>query len=136
MMSKTLLDTDILSLLLRQQTLVMNRATQYLSIYPKYTFSLITRYEILRGLKAKNAQKQLAAFDAFCQRSEILPVNESVIYLASDVYAYLYQRGQLISDADLLIAATALDQGLVLATNNENHFSRVSGLAIDNWSKT
>ena len=66
-MPKTLLDTDILSALLRQQAAVVNRATQYLSLYPQYTFSLITRYEILRGLKAKNAERQWVAFDVFCQ---------------------------------------------------------------------
>lgn len=135
MMLKTLLDTDILSLLLRQQPAVISRAIQYLSFYPHYTFSLITRYEILRGLKAKSAKKQLAAFDAFCQHSEILPVTEVIINHASDIYANLYQCGQLIGDADLLIAATALEHGFTLSTNNENHFSRVSGLTIDNWSK-
>ncbi|HAS51934.1 MAG TPA: VapC toxin family PIN domain ribonuclease [Gammaproteobacteria bacterium] len=134
-MPRTLLDTDILSFMLRKHPIVINRATQYLSTYPKYTFSLITRYEILRGLKAKNAVKQLAAFDLFCQNSEILPITEEVISHASDIYAILHQRGQLIGDADLLIAATALDHDLILATNNENHFSRVSNLRIDNWSK-
>ncbi|MFO1372146.1 MAG: type II toxin-antitoxin system VapC family toxin [Candidatus Competibacteraceae bacterium] len=135
MMLKTLLDTDILSLLLRQQPAVISRAIQYLSFYPYYTFSLITRYEILRGLKAKSAKKQLAAFDAFCQHSEILPVTEVIINHASDIYANLYQCGQLIGDADILIAATALEYGFTLSTNNENHFSRILGLKMDNGSK-
>ena len=135
MMPKTLFDTDILSALLRQQTAVVNRATQYLSLYPQYTFSLITRYEILRGLKAKNAERQLLAFVVFCQNSEIVPITEAIINRASDIYADLYKCGQLIGDADILIAATALEHGLVLSTNNEHHFSRISGLTIDNWSK-
>jgi tRNA(fMet)-specific endonuclease VapC len=83
-MLKTLLDTDVLSLLLRKKPIVINRAIQYLSVYQKYTFSLITRYEILRGLKAKNAIKKLAAFDLFCQNSEIVPVTEAIISHASD----------------------------------------------------
>jgi tRNA(fMet)-specific endonuclease VapC len=132
---KTLLDTDILSALLRQQPAVVSRAAQYLAVFPQCTFSLITRYEILRGLKAKNAKKQLVAFDAFCQNSEVLPITELIIDRASDIYADLHQRGQLISDADILIAATALEYGLLLSTNNENHFSRVPGLTLDNWSK-
>ena len=133
MTSKTLLDTDILSALLRQQPAVINHATQYLSVFLQCTFSLITRYDILRGLKAKSAQKQLMAFNAFCQNSEVLPVTEAIIDRASDIYADLHQRGQLIGDADILIAATALEHDLVLSTNNENHFSRVSGLVTDNW---
>lgn len=38
-----------------------------------------------------------------------------------------------IGDADILIAATALVQGLVLTTNNEAHFRRIPGLRVDNW---
>jgi tRNA(fMet)-specific endonuclease VapC len=67
--------------------------------------------------------------------SEIVPITEAIISRASDIYADLYKCGQLIGDADILIAATALEHGLVLSTNNEHHFSRISGLTIDNWSK-
>ena len=135
MIPKTLLDTDILSALLRQQAPVVNRATQYLSFHSQYTLSLITRYEILRGLKAKNAERQLVAFDLFCQNSEIISITETIINRASNIYADLYKCGQLIGDADILIATTALEHSLVLSTNNEHHFSRILGLTIDNWSK-
>ena len=49
------------------------------------------------------------------------------------VYALLYQAGQLISDADILIAATALKHHLVMVTENVNHFRRIPGLAIESW---
>ena len=74
------------------------------------------------------------AFDTFCQNSEVLPLTEAIIDRASGIYADLHRRGQPVGDADILIAATALEHDLVLPTNNENHFSRVSGLVIDNWS--
>lgn len=135
-MPKTLLDTDILSMLMRQQQEVMKRAIHYLDVYAQYSFSLMTRYEILRGLKTKNAKKQLAAFNVFCQASEVLSITESVVNRASDIYADLHHRGELIGDADILIAATALEYGFVLATNNENHFSRIVDLQVDNWSKS
>lgn len=50
------------------------------------------------------------------------------------IYADLYRRGELIGDADILIAATALVENLVLGTNNERHFRRVAGLAVENWA--
>ena len=50
---KTILDTDILSTLMRRTPAVLSRARHYSVYHPKLTFSLITRYEILRGLKAK-----------------------------------------------------------------------------------
>jgi tRNA(fMet)-specific endonuclease VapC len=89
----------------------------------------------LRGLKAKGATKQLAAFDLFCTSSRVLPLIDEVIVKASEIYADLYVRGQLISDADILIAATALFHGHGVATNNEKHFRRIAGLVVDNWLK-
>jgi predicted nucleic acid-binding protein len=40
----------------------------------------------------------------------------------------------LIGDADILIAASALTNNLVLSTNNVAHFARIPELRIDNWS--
>jgi tRNA(fMet)-specific endonuclease VapC len=62
-MSPCLLDTDILSEVLKQKNpLVVQRAVAYLQIYQRFTFSAITRYEVIRGLKAKGAGRQLGRF--------------------------------------------------------------------------
>jgi hypothetical protein len=63
---KTLLDTDVLSGVMRMTPTAVNRARTYLPDHRQFTISLVTRFEILRGLKAKRATAQLAAFDAFC----------------------------------------------------------------------
>lgn len=128
-----LLDTDILSAIMRQDPDVIPKAQNYLQVHEQFTFSTITRYEILRGLKAKNAAKQLVAFDRFCEANIILPLTDEVIIKASDIYAVLRQRGELIRDADILIASTALAQGLCVVTNNTNHFQRIPELQIQNW---
>lgn len=49
--------------------------------------------------------------------------------------ADLEQRGTpMIGSLDTLIAAQALSlAGVTLVTNNEQEFSRVSGLRIENW---
>jgi tRNA(fMet)-specific endonuclease VapC len=60
-------------------------------------------------------------------------VTDEVAFAAAETYADLASRGQLISDADILIAATALVRGLGVATNNEDHFARIRGLAVENW---
>jgi tRNA(fMet)-specific endonuclease VapC len=36
-------------------------------------------------------------------------------------------------DADILIAATALEHGLLLATGNTAHLGRIPGLQVTNW---
>lgn len=128
-----LLDTDILSAIMRQDPVVIPKAQDYLLAHEQFTFSIITRYEILRGLKAKSAVKQLAAFDRFCEANIILPLTDEIIIKASDIYALLRQRGELIGDADILIASTALAQGLCVVTNNLSHFQRIPELQIQNW---
>ena len=132
---KALLDTDILSAVMRQQSEAVAQARRYLAAHGRLTFSIITRYEILRGLKAKGATTQLAAFELFCKANETLPLEENIILRAADIYADLYNRGQLIGDADILIAATALEHNLLMVTNNENHLQRVAGLTVENWLK-
>ena len=130
---KTLLDTDVLSGLMRKTPAALNRARTYLADHQQLTISLVTRFEILRGLKAKRATAQLTAFDSFCTNNEVLPISDEIIGRAADIYADLYNRGQLIPDADILIAASALEHGLVMSTNNLADFGRIAGLQIDNW---
>jgi tRNA(fMet)-specific endonuclease VapC len=128
-----LLDTDILSAVMRKNPLAIERARSYLEVHRQFNFSLITRYEILRGLYAKGAGKQLAAFDKLCARSRVLPLTDPIVVQAAIIYDDLHRRGELISDADILIAATAITHGLAVVTNNEAHFRRIRDLQVVNW---
>ena len=129
----TLLDTDILSAIMRQHPQATARARRYLVDQGRFTISIITRYEVLRGLLARQAVRQQHVFAQLCAASEVLPITDEVGVQAAAIYADLYTRGQLIGDADILIAATALVYGYAVATNNEAHFQRVDGLAVENW---
>jgi len=128
-----LLDTDILSELLKQHPRVTHRAQAYLAEHERLAFSVITRYEILRGLKARQARTQESAFEALCQVTLILPLTDQVVERAATLYGVLYRQGALLPDADLLIAATALDAQCTLVTNNVAHFQRIPNLVIENW---
>lgn len=136
-MAKTvsvLLDTDTLSEIMKgKHPALTQQSRQYLEAHGHFTFSIMTRYEILRGLKAKRATAKLAAFEQFCQVNQVLPMNDPIIVRAADIYADLKKRGQLISDADILIAATAITHGLTLVTNNTAHYGRIVGLTLENW---
>jgi tRNA(fMet)-specific endonuclease VapC len=55
--------------------------------------------------------------------------------VAAEIYADLRKRGQPIADIDILIAGIAQANGLVLITHNLNDFSRVTGLAVEDWSQ-
>ncbi len=131
--SPALLDTDILSAVMRGNPSATVQARSYLEVHRQFTFSVITRYEVLRGLLAKDAKRQLTAFDQLCASSRVLPITDEIVVQAAALYADLCRRGELINDADILIAATALAHGLVMVTNNESHFRRIRNLQIENW---
>ena len=130
---RTILDTDILSAVMKRHPAAFVRAASYIATHGSLTISIITRYEVRQGLLAKAAAIQTAAFDSFCSAAQILPIDDATIVLASELYAELRAAGQIIGDADILIAATALIHGCTLATNNVSHFARIPGLQIDNW---
>lgn len=133
--AKTLLDSDTLSFYFKKYPKVVAEAQPYLQQHQTFTFSAITRFELLRGMKVRNATAQLKFFDLFCKQNEIIELNDKIIVRAADIYADLYKRGLLILDADILIAATALENNLPIVTNNESHFNRIKGLQVLNWSK-
>jgi tRNA(fMet)-specific endonuclease VapC len=139
-MTRVVLDTDVLSNLLRafrlrEESIIVERARKYLALQTRFTISIVTRYEVLRGFKAKGALRQERVFERFCANNTVLPIMEQVIVQAAEIWADLRKRGELIPDADILIAATVLADGCGLATNNERHFRRVTGLTVENWLK-
>ena len=130
----SLLDTSTLSDVMRAQNAAVGRAARvYLAAHGGFTFSILTRYEIPRGLLARGAVRQTQLFEAQCHQSHVLPLTDAIIARPASVYAELYRHGQLISDADILIAATALTHGLPLVTENPSHFCRIPDLPVESW---
>jgi tRNA(fMet)-specific endonuclease VapC len=50
------------------------------------------------------------------------------------IRAHLRQSGQLIDEADMMIAATALRHDLTIVTANVSHFTRIPGLSIHSFT--
>lgn len=128
-----LLDTDIVSAKLRRDPRVQLAAADYQVQFGRFTISAMTRFEILRGLRAARAVRRERLFQAFVANLLILPITDDIFESAANVYATLHRQGRLIPDADLLIGSTALVHGLALATNNEDDFNRIPGLSVVNW---
>ena len=130
------LDTDILSEILKQKNpLVTQRAAAYLAVHGSFAFSALTRYEVLRGLKLKQATAQLQRFVVFCQQSVIFPIADPILERAADLWVLAKQQGHPCSDADLFIAATAQEYGRVLVTGNVAHFAWIPRLSLEDWRK-
>lgn len=134
-MNPALLDTDVLSLYLKAgDNAVVQHGRQYLREHGSLSFSIITYYEIVSGLRHRDARKQLEGFFAFAACNRIIPMTRRSADLAAEHYARLRLQGTPLDDIDLLIAGIALAHGLVLVTRNRNHFDRIEGLTIEDWT--
>ena len=133
-MDESLLDTDILSELLKAKNpQVLDAAARYLAEHERLAFSAITLYEILRGLRASGAARALDEFLKLAESSDILPITTPVLQRAADLWVAARQGGHPQNDADLIIAATAMGAGRVLVTGNAAHFAWIEGLSLADW---
>ena len=95
-------------MLKQKDQLVLATVRQYLAEHQRLAFSAITVYEIVRGMQANRATRQLAGFLKTVDTSDVLPVSISVLMRAADLWADARNSGHARDDADLIIAATAL----------------------------
>lgn len=135
LMNRALIDTDILSYYLKGDSIVVKNFENYLDFFDILEISIITYYEIMSGLHAKSAFKQLSIFEEFVKENLVLPLTEESAKLSAEIYAKLRQSGKTLDDIDLLIAGIAIENEMTLVTNNDNHFLRVPGLKTENWKK-
>ena len=133
-MDPALLDTDILSEVIKLRNVtVQQKALAYSRIHGPLAFSSITRYEVIRGFRDQGATVQLSRFGIFCQHALVFAVTDAVFDRAADLWVVGKRGGHPHDDADLIIAATALEQGRVLVTGNTPHFAWIPGLRLDDW---
>ena len=133
-MEEALLDTDILSEVLKaKDARVLANAQQYLSEHGRFAFSAITDYEVVRGMLATRATRQLTNFLQTVANSDVMPASLPVLRRAAELWATADTGGHPKNDADLIIAATALEVGRVLVTGNKSHFDWIAGLRIEDW---
>ncbi len=132
-MKPALLDTNILTAFLKGHVHVVSEMEQYLDEIGRPNISIITYYELLRGLKELGNVRRLRDFEDLVEHLQLRLLTQRVTGLAADLYVELRRRGEPLEDADILTGATALAHNLVLVTDNERHFRRIKGLELENW---
>jgi predicted nucleic acid-binding protein len=131
-----LLDTDILSYILKQQEPVCQVSRAYLKRHHRFTISCLTYYECTRGYKAVGATKRLQVFQELLNFTEIVYLNQTILDKSGEIYSKFKPKGIVIGEFDLLIGATAIVHGLTLVTNNEKHYEPIKAhfpLKMSNW---
>jgi tRNA(fMet)-specific endonuclease VapC len=128
-MNKTLLDTDIFSEVLRgRNSNVIRNAEAYRAQFGRYTLSVVTIMEIVKGLQQAGRTDRIELTLQAIKSEEILSLDARTAELAGRIYGDLNRTGQPIGRADPMIAAVASLHGLVLITGNVRHFERIPKL--------
>lgn len=137
-MTKGVLDTDILSEINKAiDQIVAQNASDYLDFYPQLTFTSVSVYEVIYGLRLRNATRQLREFlSKIVEHDEVVPTTEDY-RLAAAIRADMQLAGTTIGSIDPIIAACALNRDLPLITGNTRHhnYIRDAGYALQliNW---
>ena len=137
-MRKALLDSDILSEISKGfDKTVLQKASDYLDKYDRFTFTSISVYEVLYGIKAKPALKQAERFlSILSEHEEIVPDSQDY-RVAADIRAAMHLAGTEIGKADPVIAACAFRRSLPIVTGNTRHYQFVIDvgfpLDLENW---
>ncbi|MEM2322822.1 MAG: type II toxin-antitoxin system VapC family toxin [Candidatus Bathyarchaeia archaeon] len=92
-----------------------------MGVFEPGSISVITLIEVLRGVKPEKRDKVKKLLE---ESFEVLPLSNEVILKYCELYDRLKQRGEIIPDADMLIAATAIVNNIVLITMDRD-FERV-----------
>ncbi|HEY9768414.1 MAG TPA: PIN domain-containing protein [Coleofasciculaceae cyanobacterium] len=97
--------------------------------------SSITRFEIEYGLKLKPSlsQKITPQLTAIYQKIKTIDFSIAEANIAAKIRSELKQAGSPIGYYDLLIAATALANNLIVVTSNIKEFSKIENLSVENW---
>lgn len=99
--------------------------------YDGAAISLITYGEVYEGIYGSaDPQTSEEGFHNFLTGVTVLPLDQPIMQRFARIRDELRRKGQRIGDLDLLIAATALQHGLTLATRNTAHFQRIDGLVL------
>ncbi|MGD9187243.1 MAG: type II toxin-antitoxin system VapC family toxin [Desulfobacteraceae bacterium] len=88
------------------------------------------QYGVAKSQRPKNNQIRLNEFIA---PLEILPYDRAAAKTYGDIRYHLEKIGQPIGPLDLLIAAQAVSQNLIVVTNNDKEFVRIRKLKVENW---
>ncbi|TSC83719.1 MAG: VapC-like nucleic acid-binding protein [Microgenomates group bacterium Gr01-1014_16] len=96
-------------------------------------FSLISYGELEYGARlADNYEKEKSKVEECVDKLliEILPMTMGTMEVYAKARRTLEKKGEGLDDFDLLIGATAVENELVLVTDNEKHFARFPGLKV------
>jgi tRNA(fMet)-specific endonuclease VapC len=132
-MVSCLLDTNTASFIVRANPLVVLDHLAHITVV-QTAISTITEAELLFGLERRPHAKQLqAVVTEFLNRATILPWDSKAARHYAHLRTELETIGKPLRALDILLAAQALAEDLVLVSNDQA-FRQVPNLKLEDWT--
>ncbi len=127
-----LLDTNICISMLKDKYGVREAI---LKVKPEHCYvSEITLGELYYGaFFSNNPSERLKDVAFITNHFKIIPVTET-LSIFGEIKAQLRREGNLIDDFDILIGCAAIQNNLVMVTDNIKHLNRLPHIVIENWT--
>ena len=132
MTTRYVLDTNILTALLRYETKSVEYTARAAAANAEILLCPVVFYEALRGLLHRDAQKQKQHLLDYAAAFIWEDFDRTDWEKAAELWATLRSQGMQVGDADLLIGVYAIQRQAIVITANERHFVPL-GIQTENW---
>jgi tRNA(fMet)-specific endonuclease VapC len=126
-----ILDTDVCIEVLRGNRRVLDHRQRALD---EVATTWITACELAYGAaKSRAPEKNQTLVNEFLATLPVVGLELPAAERFGRLKAGLERDGNILADADLMIAAITLTRGASLVTGNLRHYERVDGLRLEDW---
>lgn len=130
-----MLDTDICSYIIRERPMKVFEHFETLKM-DQLCISVVTYAELIYGVEHSSSKKiNKSIVDQFVKHLSIIDWDKKSAEHYGNIREFLQGKGNVIGAMNMMIAAHARSQKMILVTNNEKHFQRVPKLKVENWAK-
>lgn len=133
-MTTFILDTNIVSLALRNDSAVTSRFHQARIEANTFLGCPFVHYEVQRGLLARDNKLYMSFFETLFASFQWDEYTRADWSLAATLWKQRKVLGRPIEDADLMIAVFALNRDAVLVSDNVKDFDGL-GVKLENWKQ-
>jgi len=124
-----LLDTNIPVSFFRGKAAIIAKVKEVIN--KGVGLSMISLGELYHGVNKSNRVKQkIKEVDKFVKTVKLLMVDKAVVWEYGKLMAKLEKKGIKLASMDVLIAATAKANNLIILTGDKQHFPRLKGFGI------
>ena len=100
----------------------------------RISVSVVSYGEMVFGAKkSKAAEKNLQTVNEIKNLFPIIDITPDIMDVFGEIKAQTQKIGRPSDDMDLLIAATAISNDLILVTHNTKHFEHIQNIKLQDW---